>query len=297
MADYKKSVDSYFSNIGDLSNLNPGITNSAEQLSTIRLNTVKIDYTTYIIAFVIIIVFFVLFSLFNFSILKATGKENQNTSTVFTKLIEVILSAFALVAIAMVTLNYVLGLDVTANIKNLFSKNPDIDIEVTKTEETAPKIYSPQKEVFNIPNNVYTYEDAKTLCKAYDSELASIKEVKNAYNNGAEWCSYGWSKNQMALFPTQYKTWEKLQKIKGNERDCGRPGVNGGYIDNPDIKFGVNCYGYKPKISKIDRDFMNNLRLYPKTQKDEEMETRIQEWKNKKNKIVIAPFNSRNWNN
>ena len=134
MADYKKSVDSYFSNIGDFSNLNPGITNNAEQLSTIRLNTVKIDYTTYIIAFVIIIVFFVLFSLFNFSILKATGKENQNTSTIFTKLIEVILSAFALVAIAMVTLNYVLGLDVTANIKNLFSKNPDIDIEVTKSE-------------------------------------------------------------------------------------------------------------------------------------------------------------------
>ena len=105
MADYRKSVDSYFSNIGDFSNLNPGITNNAEQLSTIRLNTVKIDYTTYIIAFVIIIVFFVLFSLFNFSILKATGKENQNTSTIFTKLIEVILSAFAFVAIAMVTLN------------------------------------------------------------------------------------------------------------------------------------------------------------------------------------------------
>ena len=92
MADYKKSVDSYFSNIGDLSNLNPGITNSAEQLSTIRLNTVKIDYTTYIIAFVIIIVFFVLFSLFNFSILKflsylnlpfryQMGKQKYNAST------------------------------------------------------------------------------------------------------------------------------------------------------------------------------------------------------------------------
>ena len=43
----------------------------------------------------------------------------------------------------------------------------------------------------------------------------------------------------MALFPTQYEHWEHLQKIKGHENDCGRPGVNGGYIDNPNkIKIG-----------------------------------------------------------
>ena len=34
----------------------------------------------------------------------------------------------------------------------------------------------------------------------------------------------------MALFPTQYKSWKKLQKQKGRENDCGRPGINGGYI-------------------------------------------------------------------
>ena len=26
---------------------------------------------------------------------------------------------------------------------------------------------------------------------------------------------------------------------------CGRPGINGGFIDNPYIKFGANCYGVK----------------------------------------------------
>jgi hypothetical protein len=31
----------------------------------------------------------------------------------------------------------------------------------------------------------------------------------------------------MALFPTQKETWDKLQKIKGHEHDCGRPGING----------------------------------------------------------------------
>ena len=49
--------------------------------------------------------------------------------------------------------------------------------------------------------------------------------------------------NQLALFPTQYGKWERLQKIKGHENDCGRPGINGGYIDNPNVKFGINCYG------------------------------------------------------
>ncbi len=296
MADYRKSVDSYFSNIGDLSNLNPGITNSSKELSTLRLNTVKIGYSTYIIAFIIIIVFFVIFSILNLSFLKTVGKENGNTSTIFTKLIEVIVAAFALVAVGMVSINYVLGLDVSASIKNLFSKDPNIDIKVTKVKEKTPKMYVERKEVFNIPKNVYSYEDAKLLCKAYDSELASINEVKNAYDNGGEWCSYGWSKNQMALFPTQHSTWKKLQKIQGHKNDCGRPGINGGYIDNPDIKFGVNCYGYKPKINKINRDYMDNLQLYPRVQKDKEMNERILELKKRKNNIVIAPFNNKKWN-
>ena len=40
-------------------------------------------------------------------------------------------------------------------------------------------------------------------------------------------------KDQMALYPTQKKTYNKLQTIKGHEHDCGRPGINGGYIANP----------------------------------------------------------------
>ena len=42
---------------------------------------------------------------------------------------------------------------------------------------------------------------------------------------------------------------KKLQKRKGHKHDCGRPGINGGYIGNTNIKYGVNCYGYKPKIT------------------------------------------------
>ena len=71
----------------------------------------------------------------------------------------------------------------------------------------------PTSEVFNVSNNSYTYKDAKAICKSYDAELATYNQVENAYNNGAEWCGYGWSDNQMILFPTQKNTWDKLQKL------------------------------------------------------------------------------------
>ena len=36
---------------------------------------------------------------------------------------------------------------------------------------------------------------------------------------------------------------EKNKKKIGHENDCGRPGVNGGYIANTNAKYGVNCFG------------------------------------------------------
>ena len=31
---------------------------------------------------------------------------------------------------------------------------------------------------------------------------------------------------------TQISTWKKLQTIDGHKNDCGRPRINGGYIEN-----------------------------------------------------------------
>jgi len=52
----------------------------------------------------------------------------------------------------------------------------------------------------------------------------------------------------MALYPTQRETWDRLQGEVdyGKRTRCGRPGVNGGYFD-PATKFGVNCFGIKPR--------------------------------------------------
>jgi len=108
----------------------------------------------------------------------------------------------------------------------------------------APMIGS---EVFHVGDSQFTYTDAPAVCAAYGAQLASLEQIIDAYNNGAEWCGYGWSQGGFALYPTQKSTWTALQAEPDTAKrtGCGRPGVNGGYFD-PNTKFGVNCFGFKP---------------------------------------------------
>jgi hypothetical protein len=113
------------------------------------------------------------------------------------------------------------------------------------TTPSGPKVGS---EVFHVDDSQFTYADAPAVCAAYGAELATLEQIIDAYNSGAEWCSYGWSAGGFALYPTQKGTWQALQAEPDTVKRtaCGRPGVNGGYFD-PNTKFGVNCYGFKPK--------------------------------------------------
>jgi hypothetical protein len=123
----------------------------------------------------------------------------------------------------------------------------DPDGEIEKNREN-PKKCGKKKEVFNIDRNEFTYEEAGLVCKALGCELATYDQIKEAHKNGAHWCNYGWSANQMALFPIQQAQWNKLQKGgPETQKMCGKPGINGGYFSNKSLRFGVNCYGYKPK--------------------------------------------------
>jgi hypothetical protein len=153
-------------------------------------------------------------------------------------------------------------------------------------------------EVFNISNNLYTYDDAQAICSSYDAKLATYDQIEEAYNDGAEWCSYGWSDNQMIYFPTQKATWDKLQKTKNHKNDCGRPGVNGGYIANPYLKFGVNCFGKKPKANDDDLARMkaNKDYVFPKTEEDLALEKKIKYWKDNADKLLkVNSFNTNKW--
>jgi hypothetical protein len=152
------------------------------------------------------------------------------------------------------------------------------------------------EQVFNIPANVFTYPDARSLCSAYGARLATYDEVEEAYNKGGEWCNYGWSENQQILFPTQKKTYDELQNIKGHENDCGRQGINGGYVSNPNARFGVNCYGYKPEITTLEAQMMQDATSpYPLTLEDIEQQKKVDFFKQNLNNILISPFNSNYW--
>tara|TARA_Y100000389_G_scaffold71076_1_gene67782 strand:- start:15575 stop:16411 length:837 start_codon:yes stop_codon:yes gene_type:complete len=243
----------------------------------------------------IIIIYFVLFA--------SLGNNTESMSAPSSSKagLEILLWGVFLVIIIINGMNYFLNVNIITSIKNLFSGEPEIDITVERETEgqitgssSVPELKF-EKQVYHIPGNKYTFDDARAVCKAYGNRLANYKEIENAYQNGADWCSYGWSEDQMALFPTQMERWERLQKIEGHENDCGRPGINGGYIANPNVRFGVNCYGYRPKITSQEAEMMKNIPLFPKTQKELDFQKRIEYWKNKISNIIVAPFNSNNW--
>lgn len=153
-----------------------------------------------------------------------------------------------------------------------------------------------QNEVFNVGNNMYTYDDAQSVCASMGARLATYDEVETAYNNGAEWCNYGWSEGQAAYFPTQKSTWAKLQKSPKIKNSCGRPGVNGGYIDNPDSRFGVNCYGKKPKPKPSDLAGLGAGKNLPKSPEDAILDKKIAFWKANADKLFqINGYNNDKW--
>jgi uncharacterized membrane protein YhdT len=179
----------------------------------------------------------------------------------------------------------------------LFNRTAPAASDEAADKATATDSSGNKEEVFNIANNMYTYDDAQSVCASFGGRLATYDEVETAYNNGGEWCNYGWSDGQAAYFPTQKDTWNKLQKNESTKHACGRPGVNGGYIANPNVRFGVNCFGVKPAPSESDLAELNKPgNNVPKTPEDALREKKIQFWKDNRDKLLdINAYNSRKW--
>ena len=256
------------------------------------LNSYILNPVVFIIIFLVVVSYYVFSSSLE-SGSSSLGNENGSGSKVMGGIIVAIL----VVLIIVNAFQYFFSINVTAYVQGLFTKNAKVDIVVDQStyEATPVPEIKFKKQVFNIPGNYYNYENAKALCTAYGAELASYDQIEKAYNNGAEWCNYGWSADQLALFPTQKKTYDNLQSIEGHENDCGRTGINGGYIANPEIKFGVNCYGNKPKITSQEEDLMKATTPYPETAKDLAFQKRVDFWKNKVDEILVSPFNYNTW--
>jgi hypothetical protein len=152
-------------------------------------------------------------------------------------------------------------------------------------------------EVFNVSRNLYTYDEAAPLCKALGAELATYEDIVDAQKNGADWCNYGWTKGQMAVFPTSDQTWNKLQSGDSRYRNsCGKPGVNGGFFDNPELRFGVNCYGKRPVKKDTDELLTDSDLIVPPTAEQIEFEKKVEKFRDNIGNINILPWNRGAWN-
>jgi hypothetical protein len=173
---------------------------------------------------------------------------------------------------------------------------PPRDSDHTSEKSIIEKVLPGKKEVFNISSNRYAYADAEPLCKALGAELATYDEVKDAWDSGADWCNYGWSKGQLALYPTQESTWKELQSGPEEQKNvCGRTGVNGGFFDNPDLRFGVNCYGIKPAQSSHDAREVSSADNRPVTPAVLDYEKKVAKYKAESDTIGVLPFNKSVW--
>ena len=270
--------------------------NNIDNIPSLDTSGINLDFLKTLNPFVIVIGVIIfaamLVSVFSFS---------NNYSNTFTSIIEPILIViFVVFVIINLTYYFKKDLNIDSNLSDLFNKSVNININMDDEKKVDDKIDIPikplkKKEVFHIPGNKYTYNDAEHICKGYNADLATYDQIESAYENGGEWCSYGWSDEQMAFFPTQKNTWNKLQ-LKKRKNACGRPGINGGYMKNKNIRFGVNCFGFKPKKTKQDAELMKELSYYPKTEEELLMEKKLAYWKNKKKDLLIAPFNKNAWN-
>jgi hypothetical protein len=280
------------------------------------LNSVVMNPMIFVIILLIIVVYYVFSSSLGLGNNSSFSISNSSSGTsTITNIMGIIIVIILVILILVNALQYFFSINLTAYITGLFTPDKQVSLVVENRtqpqENTTPaekkKIEEKEekndffskiklkKQVFNIPGNYYDYDNAQALCKAYNSELATYEQLEKAYNNGAEWCNYGWSANQMAFFPTQQQTYNTLQTIKGHENDCGRPGINGGYMANPRVRFGVNCYGFKPNINEKEEELMKTSTPYPKTSQEKELQKKIDYWKNKIDQILVSPFNYNIW--
>jgi len=158
---------------------------------------------------------------------------------------------------------------------------------------TGPLQSNPNiNQVFNIKENIYTLDDAAGVCGALGANLASVNQLIDAHRQGADWCNVGWTSDGLAAYPIQYSTWKTLQDNDPNNRNiCGAPGINLARND-PNLLYGVNCYGVKPEPKGNEK--VKNVVI---SDKQVALNAKIAEFQKNINNIGIIPFNPNKWSN
>lgn len=212
----------------------------------------------------------------------------------------------------------------TQNINIVMDENENENIDNNNNTNST------QDEVYQISNQMYTYDEAKCKCESYGGRLASKNELTQAYNNGAHWCNYGWIEKNEAYYPVQQceldrkainiKNYNDMLKKHYEDSDkytlkminearqkmyrensldfCGKnAGLNGGKFKDKNIKFGATCFGKKPKgMSVREKD----AKCTDPSLSEEANKLSIDELNKEKcdavsKDDVIASFNYDNW--
>ncbi len=162
----------------------------------------------------------------------------------------------------------------------------------TVTPTAIPKVtVAKTPEVFNVKENIYTLDDAPAVCGALGAQVASIEQLIEAHKNGADWCNVGWTKDGIAAYPIQQSTFDIMQQNVPEKRNmCGKTGIN--IVRNePNLLYGVNCYGVKPSPKGDEK-----IRPVLLSDTQQEINAKIAQLQKNLNNIGIAPFNSDKWN-
>ena len=210
-------------------------------------------------------------------------KNNSNinsNNTIFIFIISLFIIIFIIISYFIFTNSIIDSSDSTDSTDSTNNNNNN------KINNTSINMFSNKKDVFHIRDNVFSYNEAKAVCDAHDSKLATIEQMLDAWKKGANWCSYGWSEGQLALYPTQRDFWDQLQGDNLRKTECGEPGLNGGYFNNSNFKFGANCYGVRPPASGSDK--VKNRRKTRTTHNK-----LVEKYDGKQYKI--SPFSNSNW--
>ena len=161
------------------------------------------------------------------------------------------------------------------------SKTRSTEPEPTSTQQSAQK----KEESFLVKSNIFNKDESNKVCKALFNSRAATREELNAdYNNGANWCNYGWTMDGSAYYP--------LQNNSDTPICVGSKGLNGGALDGAP-KLGITCYGTKP----TEREYTSLDKIYRDSSMAEADIAMLEKYREMMSagKIKVAPFNDNVW--
>lgn len=124
-----------------------------------------------------------------------------------------------------------IGPKLTTSILSVVSSKP---FSAARKHSNVPLMTPPDNEVYSVGNG-YTKDEAQAKCGSYGATLATMAQLTEALNAGADWCAPGWVSDAATL---HYPVTRSLQA------GCG-DGFQG--IKTKTLTRGAgNCYGVKP---------------------------------------------------